>query len=79
MKNNTKDPNKPVGKMVRIHDFLPAPGKLVMPEETVKVTMALSKSSIVFFKQQAKKHHTKYQKMIRTVVDTYTAHYMHHP
>ena len=61
--------------MSKIHDFLPPPGKLVMPEETVKITISLSKSSVRFFKQQASKHHIKYQKMIRNLVDTYTAHY----
>jgi len=64
--------------MHRIHDFLPPPEKLVMPEETMKVTMSLSKSSVRFFKQQASKHHVKYQKMIRNLVDTYTAHYIYH-
>jgi len=78
MRKNITDPNKPVGRMHRIHDFLPPPEKLVMPEETMKVTMSLSKSSVRFFKQQASKHHVKYQKMIRNLVDTYTAHYIYH-
>lgn len=78
MRKNMTDPNKPVGRMYRIHDFLPPPEKLVMPEETMKVTMSLSKSSVRFFKQQASKHHVKYQKMIRNLVDTYTAHYIYH-
>ena len=78
MRNNSPDPNKPVGRMARVTDFLPSPEKLVTPEENVKVTISLSRSSVRFFKQQASKHHTKYQKMIRTLVDTYTAHYQHH-
>lgn len=64
--------------MSKIYDFLPSPGKLAMPEETVKITMSLSKSSVRFFKQQASKHHMKYQKMIRNLVDAYTAHYTRH-
>lgn len=78
MKKNIPGQDKPIGKLVKIMDFLPPPEKLVSPEENVKVTISLSKSSVLFFKQQAAKHHTKYQKMIRTLVDTYTAHYQHH-
>jgi predicted DNA binding CopG/RHH family protein len=77
MKKNTTDPNKPVGRMSRVTDFLPPPEMLVTPEENVKVTISLSRSSVRFFKEQASKHHMKYQKMIRNLVDTYTAHYLH--
>lgn len=70
--------DKPVGKLTRVEDFLPPPGALVMPEDTVKVTLALSRSSVRFFKEQARRNHTKYQRMIRSLVDTYTAHYLHH-
>lgn len=61
--------------MIKIDDFLPPPEKLVIPQETVKVTIFLSKSSIDFFKRQAKRYHTKYQKMIRQLVDRYTVLY----
>lgn len=70
--------DKPVGKLTRVSDFLPPPGALVMPEDTVKVTLALSCASVRFFKEQARRNHTKYQRMIRNLVDTYTAHYRHH-
>lgn len=63
--------------MSRVPDFLPPPEMLVTPEENVKVTISLSRSSVRFFKEQASKHHMKYQKMIRNLVDTYTAHYLH--
>ena len=65
----------PVGKLTRARDFLPPPSELVVREETAKVTIALEKSSIIFFKQQAKKNHTKYQKMIRAVLDQYASRY----
>jgi len=65
----------PVGKLTRVRDFLPPPNRLVMEAETAKVTIALNKSSISFFKQQAKRNHTKYQKMIREVLDKYASHY----
>lgn len=78
MQKNSTDLNKPVGRLSRVPDFLPPPEKLVTPEENVKVTLSLSRSSVRFFKQQANKHHMKYQKMIRNLVDSYTAHYMGH-
>lgn len=65
----------PIGKLTEIPDFLPPPEKLIFPEETVKVTLILKKSSVAFFKKKAFQQHTKYQKMIREVVDRYTKHY----
>lgn len=65
-----------IGKIKIIPDFLPSPDHLVMKEEdTEKVTLSLTKSSIDFFKRAAKQNHTKYQKMIRNLVDQYAAHY----
>ncbi|MCI0515023.1 CopG family transcriptional regulator, partial [candidate division KSB1 bacterium] len=40
-------------------------------EETVKVTISLSKTSIDFFKEVARKNRTQYQKMIRRLLDEY--------
>ncbi len=56
-------------------DFLPSPEELVFREETVKVTIALSKASVEFFKNEADKHHTSYQKMIRRLLDEYAIHH----
>ncbi len=75
MKKKISNSNKPIGKMTRIDDFLPPPEKLVIPEETIKVTLSLKKSSVAFFKHEAERHHTKYQRMIRELVDRYTARY----
>jgi len=36
----------------------------------------LSKASVEFFKEEARKHKTQYQKMIRRLLDEYTAHQM---
>jgi predicted DNA binding CopG/RHH family protein len=58
-----------------VNDFLPGPAELVYREETVKVTIALSKASIEFFKQEAAKHNVSYQKMIRRLLDEYTLHH----
>jgi len=75
MRKKINDPNKPVGKMIRVDDFLPPPDRLVIPQETVKVTLSLSKSSVVFFKRQARLQHIRYQKMIRQLVDRYAKQY----
>ena len=75
MSRKTRDPNMPVGSLTRLKDFLPPPEKLVMPEDTIKVTLLLSRSSVQFFKRQATRHRTKYQRMIRELVDRYTAQY----
>ncbi len=75
MKNKIKYTEEPMGKLKVIKDFLPPPDQLVLKEENVKITIALNKSSIEFFKKEAKKHHTSYQKMIRRIVDWYASHY----
>jgi predicted DNA binding CopG/RHH family protein len=64
-----------LGKVKVIQDFLPSPEKLALKEETVKVTISLSKASVEFFKNEAKKYHTQYQKMIRRLLDEYAFHH----
>jgi predicted DNA binding CopG/RHH family protein len=54
-----------------IQDFLPPPEELAFREEGIKVTIALSKKSVEFFKSEATKHHTQYQRMIRRLIDAY--------
>jgi hypothetical protein len=71
MKSKPKYTNEPMGKPRVVADFLPAPEDLVFKEDNVKITMALSKSSVNFFRAEAKKHHTSYQAMIRRLVDLY--------
>ena len=63
-----------MGKVKVINDFLPSPEELALKEETVKVTISLSRASVDFFKNEAKKYNTQYQKMIRRLLDEYTAH-----
>ena len=72
MSKRASDADFPIGRLMRVKDVLPPPDKLVVPEDTVKVTLLLSKSSIRFFKQQAAQHRTKYQRMLRELVDRYT-------
>ena len=64
--------DEPMSKVRVVKDFLPSPAELAFREEQVKVTIGLSKSSVDFFKREAKKHHTQYQKMIRRLLDAYT-------
>jgi predicted DNA binding CopG/RHH family protein len=66
--------DEPIGKIKVISDFLPSPEELALKDETIKVTIALSKTSIDFFKKEAKKYNTQYQKMIRRLLDEYSAH-----
>ena len=54
-----------------IADFLPSPAELAFREDGVKVTLSLSKSSVAFFKSEASKHQTQYQRMIRRLLDSY--------
>ena len=54
-------------------DFLPPPHLLVPKEDTIKVTLSLSRHSLDFFKQEAKKHKIPYQRMIRALIDRYAA------
>ena len=72
MSSKERYTDEPLGKVRIVPDFLPSPEELVLREDTVKVTIALSKSSIAFFKREAKKHNTQYQKMIRRLLDAYT-------
>ncbi|HVE49791.1 MAG TPA: hypothetical protein VNG69_09275 [Casimicrobiaceae bacterium] len=67
--------DEPLGKPKVVPDFLPAPGDLVFREEGVKVTLALSKRSVEFFKREAAKHNTQYQRMIRRLLDAYAEHH----
>ena len=60
-----------LGKVQVVADFLPSPAELAFREEGVKVTLALSKKSIEYFKSEAMKHHTQYQRMIRRLLDAY--------
>jgi len=65
----------PMDEVKVVTDFLPSPEELVFREETVKITIALSKTSVEFFKHEADKHHISYQKMIRRLLDEYALHH----
>ena len=75
MSAKIKYTNKPIGTLQVVRDFLPPPGDLVFREDGVKITLALTKRSVDFFKREAKKHNAQYQRMIRRLLDAYAEHH----
>ena len=71
MSRKIKYSDEPLGDLRVIPDFLPSPEELAFREESVKVTITLSKKSVSFFKEEAGKNHTQYQRMIRQLLDAY--------
>ena len=72
MKSKIKYTNEPLETEV-VEDFLPPPEELVLKEDTVKVTIGLSRATVEFFKARARENHTQYQKMIRRLLDLYAS------
>lgn len=75
MKGRIRYTDEPLGRIEVVPDFLPRPEELVPRVETVKITVALSRSSVAFFKDEAKKAGTSYQRMIRNLLDVYAGRY----
>jgi hypothetical protein len=71
MRKKIKYTDEPLLLGERVPDFLPPPSKLVKRESTAKITLELTRSSLEFFKRQAKKEHVPYQRMIRGLIDAY--------
>lgn len=67
-KHNTKPDNKTVSLM-------PSLDKLAQKENSIKVTLTLTKASVEYFKKEAKKREVCYQVMIRNLIDEYVKHY----
>lgn len=63
--------DEPIGEVKIVKDFLPSPEDLVFREDSIKVTISLSKKSVDFFKTEADRHNTQYQRMIRNLLDAY--------
>ncbi len=79
MSAKIKYTNEPIGDVEVVRDFLPSPEQLAFREEGVKVTLSLSKKSVDFFKAEAAKNHTQYQRMIRRLIDVYVEEYAERP
>jgi hypothetical protein len=75
MNAKIKYTNEPLGNLRVIPDFLPRPENLVLRDEGIKITISLSKRSIEFFKEEARKYNTQYQRMIRRLLDAYAEHH----
>jgi len=75
MKRKIAYTNEPLGRLEIVRDFLPSPDQLVLNDDGVKVTLALSRRSVAFFKAEAARRHTSYQRMIRRLVDAYADRY----
>ncbi len=58
-----------------IPDFLPPPEDLIPKEHNVRITIALHKKSIDFFRTKARRLGVPYQTMIKRVLDLYVDHY----
>jgi hypothetical protein len=71
MTARTKYTNERLGPYRVVADFLPPPDQLAFRDEGVKVTIALSKRSVEFFKSHAAINRTQYQRMIRQLLDAY--------
>ena len=79
MSERIKYRNEPLGNVKVVPDFLPRPEDLVFRDDGVKVTISLSKRSVEFFKNEARKHNTQYQRMIRRLLDAYAMHHAGRP
>jgi hypothetical protein len=75
MRKRIKYTDESIGEVRVVGDFLPPPEELAFREDAVKVTLALSRRSVEFFKEEAARRGTQYQKMIRRLLDRYAAHY----
>lgn len=69
--HSTDDAGEMDGLGARVQDFLPPPEQLALRDDTVKVTLSLSRRSVESSKQEAGKRHIPYQRLIRALVDEY--------
>ena len=67
--------DEPLAIGERVIDMLPSPSQLVKRKSTVKITLEITQDSLAFFKQQAKRKHIPYQRMLRGLIDSYAKHY----
>ena len=74
MKTKIKYTDESQGDVRVVNDFLPSPEELALKDETVKITISLTRRSVDFFKKEAELHNTQYQRMIRNLLDEYVAH-----
>ena len=74
-RKDTYDEDFPSKHGYVVPDFLPPPEELAKARSIVVMTIGLDAETIGFFKKEADKRGTKYQKMIREVLARYAQHY----
>jgi hypothetical protein len=74
----THDKGEIVGKLHPVPDFLPRPEEMPSLDELAgknggqtKITLAIDDDTLEFFRAEAKKRKTSYQRMIRNLVRAY--------
>jgi hypothetical protein len=68
----TDDRGEMAGDLRRIKDDLPSPDQLAGEiSQQTKVTLALDNDALAFFKREANRRNTSYQRMIRNLVRSY--------
>ncbi|MDO8413165.1 MAG: hypothetical protein Q7S51_05165 [Gallionellaceae bacterium] len=63
--------HEPINDIRAAADILPTPDDLAYREDSIKITITLSRKSVEFFKDEATKRQTQYQRMIRRLLDSY--------
>jgi predicted DNA binding CopG/RHH family protein len=71
MKKKIKDKNEPIGKLQVVQDSLPSPQELAKSDHRVKITIELDEATVLFFKKEAEAQNTKYQRMMREILNYY--------
>jgi len=79
MSANIKYTDELLGNLKVFPDFLRRPENLVFRDDGAKVTIALSKGSVEVFEAEALKHNTRYQRMVRRLLDAYAEHHTQAP
>jgi hypothetical protein len=59
-----------------IPNFLPPPEALFPVEDILKITLRLDRQSVDFYKERARRHGTKYQRMMREILKRYALHHL---
>ncbi len=68
----TDDKGELTGDWHRIKDDLPSPDELAGEiSKRTKITLELDDEALAFFKREANRRHTSYQRMIRNLVRSY--------
>jgi predicted DNA binding CopG/RHH family protein len=74
-KNKTRSADKIVEKSNSFKNLMPSLDKLAQKEDSIKVTLSLTKASVEYFKNEASKREVCYQVMIRNLIDEYVKHF----